>query len=156
MLGVTCDNVSANERMVENLAKIVFDFPGDANRARCLAHIVNLVVKIMLCQFDMSKKKGKKDVPKDNPKKEGSSEDNENEMTEQDVDELVRGLDKEEKEMYEGDNEDDNEESDKVLRDVKELEVVLEEELKEVVNLAKPVCQVLYKVSLSLFFFYYS
>ena len=69
-------------------------------------------------------------------------------MTEQDVDELVRGLDKEEKEMYEGDNEDDNEESDKVLRDVKELEVVLEEELKEVVNLAKPVCQVLYKVSL--------
>ena len=69
-------------------------------------------------------------------------------MTERDVDELVRSLDKEEKEMDEGDDEDDDEESDKVLRDVKELGVVLEEELKEVVNLAKPVHQVLYKVSL--------
>ena len=66
----------------------------------------------------------------------------------------MRGLDKEEKEMYEGDDEDDDEESDKVLRDVNELEVVLEEELKEVVNLAKPVRQVLYKVSLSSFFFF--
>ena len=57
MLGVTCDNASANERMVENLAKLVVDFPGDANHARCLAHIVNLVVKIILRQFDISKKK---------------------------------------------------------------------------------------------------
>ena len=137
MLGVTCDNALANERMVENLVKLVFNFPRDANHARCVAHIVNLVVKIMLCQFDMSKKKVKKDIPKDNPKKESSSEDDENEMTERDVDELVRGLDKEEKEMDEGDNEDNDEESDKVLRDVKELEVMLEEELKEVVNLAK-------------------
>ena len=69
MLGVTCDNVSANERMVENLAKLVVDFPGDANRARCLAHIVNLVVKIILRQFDISKKKKTTDVPKDNPKR---------------------------------------------------------------------------------------
>ena len=60
MLGVTCDNVSANKRMVENLAKLVVDFPGDANCARCLAHIVNLVFKIILRQFNISKKKEKR------------------------------------------------------------------------------------------------
>ena len=43
-------------------------------------------------------------------------------MTEGDVDELVRPLDKEE--MYKGDNEDD-EESEKVKRDVKQLEMML-------------------------------
>ena len=69
MLGVTCDNASANERMVENLAKLVFDFPGDANCAQCLAHIVNLVVKIMLRQFDMLKKKGKRTYQKTTQKR---------------------------------------------------------------------------------------
>ena len=74
-------------------------------------------------------------------------------MTEGNVDELVRPLDKEE--MYKGDNEDD-EESEKVKRDVKQLEMMLEGEIKEVLKLAKPVHQVLYKVSLSSFFFFYS
>ena len=50
--------------------------------------------------------------------------------------------------MDDGDDGDDGEESDKVLRDVKELEGMLEEELEEVLKLAKPVRQVLYKVSL--------
>ena len=66
--------------MVENLAKLVVNFPRDTNRARCLAHIVNLVVKIILRQFDISKKKKATDIPKDNPKKEGSSDDDEKEM----------------------------------------------------------------------------
>jgi hypothetical protein len=46
--------------MVENLATILSDFPGEANRGRCLAHVVNLVVKIILRQFDVSKGKKKK------------------------------------------------------------------------------------------------
>jgi hypothetical protein len=152
MLGVTCDNASANDAMVEHLAAIILDFPGDANRARCLAHIVNLVVKIILRQFDMSKKKGKKDVPNnsngDNPREVDGEDD---EMSEEDIDELLRGLDKEEKEMDEGDDEDD-EESEKILRDVEEIEKVLEEDIKEVLTLAKPVRQVLFKVSLCFFF----
>ena len=32
-----------------------------ANRVRCLAHIVNLVIKVILCQFDFPKKKKKND-----------------------------------------------------------------------------------------------
>ena len=49
--------------MIESLADIMSDFAGEANRARCLAHIVNLVVKIILRQFDIPKKKPKKDLP---------------------------------------------------------------------------------------------
>ena len=153
MLRVTCDNASANEHMVENLAKLVLEFPRGANRAQCLAHIVNLVVKLILRQFDMSKKKGRKtyQIKAQIPKKEGCIEKDEPKMTEGDVDELVRPLDKEE--MYKRGNEDD-EESEKVKRDVKQLEMMLEGEIKEVLKLAKPVCQVLYKVSLSSFFFF--
>ena len=60
ILGVTCDNASNNDTMIESLATIMSQFPGEANRARCLAHIVNLVAKIILRQFDASKKKKEK------------------------------------------------------------------------------------------------
>ena len=49
--------------MIESLADIMSDFGGDANRVRCLAHIVNLVVKIILRQFDVSEKKKTNDIP---------------------------------------------------------------------------------------------
>jgi hypothetical protein len=39
------------------------DYPGEANHSRCLVHIVNLVVKIILRQFDVSKKKEKQNEP---------------------------------------------------------------------------------------------
>ena len=134
MLGVTCDNASANDVMIENLAKIILDFPGEANRAQCLAHIVNLVVKIILRQFDMSKKKGKKDRP--NNSNGDNIEDDEPEMTEEDIDELIRGLDKEEKEMDDGDDEEgDDEETEKVIRDVEAIEKAMEGEIKEVLTM---------------------
>jgi hypothetical protein len=60
ILGVTCDNASNNDTMVETMATILSHLSGEANRARCLAHIVNLVAKIILRQFDKSKKKKKK------------------------------------------------------------------------------------------------
>ena len=63
---ITCDNTSANDAMIDSLAKIVLDFPGESNHAHCLAHIANLVVKIILHQFDVSKKKGKNNAPKNN------------------------------------------------------------------------------------------
>ena len=49
--------------MIDSLSTIMADYPGEANRSRCLAHIVNLVVKIILRQFDVSKKKGKQNEP---------------------------------------------------------------------------------------------
>ena len=42
--------------MIESLAKIISHFPEAANRACCTAHIVNLVSKIILRQFNARKK----------------------------------------------------------------------------------------------------
>ncbi|KAF9442424.1 hypothetical protein P691DRAFT_631095, partial [Macrolepiota fuliginosa MF-IS2] len=52
VLGITCDNASTNDKMVDTLANMLLHFPGPANHAQCLAHIVNLVVEIILWQFD--------------------------------------------------------------------------------------------------------
>ncbi len=43
--------------MIDTLAELVVAFPGAANRTRCFTHILNLVVKVMLRQFDVPKAK---------------------------------------------------------------------------------------------------
>jgi hypothetical protein len=43
--------------MIDVLAELVVTFPGAANRTRCFAHILNLVVKVILCQFDVPRDK---------------------------------------------------------------------------------------------------
>jgi hypothetical protein len=57
ILGVTCDNASPNDAMIDTLAELVVAFPGAANRTRCFAHILNLVVKVILRPFDVPKAK---------------------------------------------------------------------------------------------------
>ena len=42
--------------MIEHLAVLVDTFPGAANQTRCFAHILNLVVKSILRQFEGPKK----------------------------------------------------------------------------------------------------
>jgi hypothetical protein len=41
--------------MIEELADLLDDFPGEANRTRCFAHILNLVAKNIMKQFDVPK-----------------------------------------------------------------------------------------------------
>jgi hypothetical protein len=43
--------------MVDKLAIQLDDFPGSASRVRCFAHILNLVVKSIMHQFDVPDKK---------------------------------------------------------------------------------------------------
>ena len=129
--------------MIESLADIMSDFGGEANRAWCLAHIVNLVVKIILRQFDVSKKKKRKDVPGDLNLPGDESNDDEDDED----DEKVRVLDKEEKEMDKGDEADD-EESETLMSDVEKIEDAMEDEVKEVRKEVKPVREVLYKVAI--------
>jgi hypothetical protein len=43
--------------MIDALAELVVAFPGAANRTRCFAHILNLVVKVILRQFEVPKAK---------------------------------------------------------------------------------------------------
>ncbi|SJL03663.1 uncharacterized protein ARMOST_16509 [Armillaria ostoyae] len=52
ILSITCDNASNNDTMIEAIAEAIDDFPGEANRTRCFAHITNLVAKSLLKQFD--------------------------------------------------------------------------------------------------------
>jgi hypothetical protein len=56
IISITCDNASPNDTMVTELAKLLRDFPGEANRTRCFAHIVNLIAKSLVSQFDVPKK----------------------------------------------------------------------------------------------------
>ena len=144
--------------MIESLATIISHFFGEANRARCLAHIVNLVAKIILRQFD-SMPKGKKkktdNVPNDLPKEKDDNDselDTSDEETE-DEEAVARVLDKEEKEMDECDDEDaDGEDADMLARDVEIMEEAMEEEIERVLKKAKPVGRVLFKVSVCLHF----
>ena len=174
MLGVTCDNASNNDTMIESMAMILSNFSGEANQARCLAHIVNLVAKIILRQFDKPKKKKKtadkpdnlpenpketdpkETDPKETDPKETDATNDANEMQEEEIEdtddldeERERVLDKEEKEMDEGDDE-DQEDSAHLARDVEIMEEAMGEEIERVVGKVKPVRQVLYKVNLCL------
>ena len=43
--------------MVDELSNLLDDFPGAPNRTRCFTHILNLVAKSILKQFDLPKAK---------------------------------------------------------------------------------------------------
>ena len=57
ILSITCDNASNNDKMIKELAYLIDDFPGPANQTRCFTHILNLVVKSIIRQFDLPKSK---------------------------------------------------------------------------------------------------
>ena len=121
--------------MVAVLSGILSEFPGPANRVRCMAHIVHLVVQVILRQFDAPKSKSKKKkalVPVNDEVIDSESSD----------DELTKDLDKEELEMDEGD--DDSIED--VLDDVESIESAVSEEIAEAAEQVKPVRHVLLKV----------
>ena len=47
--------------MIEHLAVLIETFPGAANQTQCFAHILNLVAKTVLRQFEGPKKRKAKD-----------------------------------------------------------------------------------------------
>src|SRR5277367_6149417 len=55
ILSITCDNASCNDTMIDELSELLEHFPGAANRTRCFAHILNLVAKSVIRQFDVAK-----------------------------------------------------------------------------------------------------
>ena len=50
---ITCDNASSNDKMIEKLASRLVEFPRAPNCACCFTHILNLVVKSIMSQFDV-------------------------------------------------------------------------------------------------------
>ena len=144
--------------MIESLTKIISHFPGASNRACCTAHIVNLVTKIILRQFDSKKKSNALKKKPENSNDDGNANDTTtivNEDTEptplvdddEDLTSLSEGLDREEQEVA---DEDENEMSENLEDDLEEIEEVLKEEVSDVARKAKPVQCVLFKVRLTL------
>ena len=131
------DSASANNAMVEELAKIVIEFPGEDVRVRCFLHILNLVVKSILRQFDKQKT-----VKKNLAAEALAALDKlEREVGGSDDEEEVNAI----KEKASGSNED--EEADNMEGWVDEREGMDQEEIDELDSEAEPMCQVLVKVS---------
>ena len=57
MLSITCDNATSNDAMIDELSAVLDNFPGATNHTRCFTHILNLVAKSILQQFDVPKVK---------------------------------------------------------------------------------------------------
>ena len=140
--GITCDNASANDKMIGTLANIIRCFPGPANWVRCLVHVVNLVVKVILCHFDGVKKYIREGFQVDNMVVDQPPEDDD--LDDMVLVDLMKDVEKEEKEMDDGDDEDDIEIEDNLT----EVERALRQEIDDVVvaHETKPVRHVLYKV----------
>ena len=136
--------------MIESLTNIISHFPGAANRARCTAHIVNLVSKIILQQFDARKKtKGPKKKSEKADNKINSTNTN-NESTnnaelenENDLSTFADDLDREEQDVA---DDEDNDMSENIAGDLEEIEEAMKEEIAEVAKKVKPIRLVLFKV----------
>ncbi|KAG2035900.1 hypothetical protein BDR03DRAFT_820439, partial [Suillus americanus] len=52
ILSVTADNAASNEMMVAELVELILHSSGLTSRTRCFLHIVNLVAKSLIREFD--------------------------------------------------------------------------------------------------------
>ena len=58
---MTCDNAKNNDIMIQELKTLTLEFSGFASHTQCFLHIMNLVAKSMLHQFDTKKVTIKRD-----------------------------------------------------------------------------------------------
>jgi predicted transcriptional regulator len=126
--------------MTDALANVLHRFSGPANCVWCLAHIVNLVAKIILHQFDALKRPASDDNKHDNNMDSHSLN---TEPTDRELAELMRHAEKEEKEMDNGGNEEDTD----LEEDFEEIQAAMREEIGSARMSMQPVCCILYKVS---------
>jgi hypothetical protein len=134
MLSITCDNASANDTMINHLANLIEAFPGSGNRTRCFAHVLNLVAKCIMKQFDLPGKKRGKD---------GKDSDEEVNFTAIALEALAEEIE-DEKESGEEGGSDSGEENDKVPFNGREG--MTEAEIKKLDENVRPVRLVLAKV----------
>jgi hypothetical protein len=57
VLSITCNNTLCNDTMIAELANLLANFPGQVNQTHCFLHIINLVAKSIIWQFDVIKGK---------------------------------------------------------------------------------------------------
>ena len=112
--------------MVEELELSLKDF-SVANQTRCFMHIVNLIAKLFLKQFDAKKRRG---------------EANDDDV---DLDQLVTEVELDKSQaVNEGEDEEEDNDIDGWVNEVEEL---TDEEKRELLESIKPIKRVLFKVS---------
>jgi hypothetical protein len=116
--------------MIAELAQILNNFPGAANQTRCFTHILNLVVKSVMRQFDLPKSKS------------GKILDN---MAE-DLLSLAGNIEFEEEELARDGKEGDEDEDDNVEGWIDECTQMTDIELEELEGSVEPVRLLLTKV----------
>jgi hypothetical protein len=116
--------------MIDELVDLLPNFPGPANRCRCFLHIVNLIAKTMLRQFEV-------------PKKEVNAA---LDAAEQELLELAAGTDMEEMVTVAEGGLGDGNDADDVDGWVDEMELLSEDESEELRKSIQPVRLVLVKV----------
>ena len=55
ILSVTCDNASPNDTMIDKLKEVLKDFQGKRGQVQCFMHVINLIAKSIIKQFDVPK-----------------------------------------------------------------------------------------------------
>jgi hypothetical protein len=124
--------------MIDELAELLPNFPGHPNQTRCFTHVLNLVVKSILSQFDLPKAQG------DRALDDGAEE----------ILRLSRDLEAEilavaATATADGDD-DDDEDDDNVDGWVDEREEMTEEQLDELEACVQPIRLLLIKVGLTM------
>ena len=125
--------------MIAELANLIDDFPGPANQTRCFLHILNLVVKSIIRQFDVPKSKKSSD----------SDDDNDEATLDEATKELLKlagDIDLEEEITARAGNEGDATDDDDVEGWIDEHEGMTEDELIELAESIQPVRLLLTKV----------
>ena len=62
ILAITCDNMMGNDKMINKLAARLVEFPGAPNHVCCFTHILNLVVRSIMHQFNVSSTRSAEDI----------------------------------------------------------------------------------------------
>ena len=124
--------------MIEELAILIDDFAGAANQTRCFLHVLNLVVKSIIKQFDLPASKKTSD----------NEDDDENYMVEatNELLKLAREIEHEEEITASRGDEEDATEDDNVEGWVDEREEMTDAELLKLEASVKPVRLLLSKV----------
>ena len=136
--------------MIQELANLIDDFPGPANQTRCFLHILNLVVKSIINQFDLPKAKKKAGPGDDDGDNDGGDDgDGGFETLDPETDQLLKlagDIDLEE-EITAGAGDESDTEDDNVEGWVDERDEMTKEELKKLDQSIQPVRLLLTKVS---------
>ena len=122
ILSITADNASNNDTMFDQLELLLDNFPGPANQTRCFLHILRIMAKSIIKQFDVPKtKNGPSDMVTD--------------AVALALAKIAEGLDNEEWEEYENQEQNDDEADDQPLDAWMEVQDGLTEQEREDINL---------------------